>query len=357
MIKVAIPIVNEKEIESVAEVLRSGNYTSGVRVENFEKKFAEYIGTKYAIACNSGTAALHMVYQYLGFDQYSTFITAPMSFFATISAGLMCNSFPTFVDVDDRGHLDPEKIEEVIHPDTKAIVPVHLYGHPCQIEKIISIGKRYGIPVIEDCAQAHGAEVKKKKVGSFGFAGCFSFFATKNMTTIEGGMITTDSSDLYEYCKAVRSHGMTDRHTHTYLGYNYRMNEVSAAIGQIQLEKLDDLNFVRNKNSLFLQQNIVHPAIQVYTSEPEVRDVYFWQPVFSLHTKKFLEVLKKNEIGYRHRYWEPLYKQPIFKNRYKNLILKNAEMFSGNIFGLPNHPGLRLYDLQKIVKVINGVEI
>ena len=357
MIKVAIPIINEAEIERVSEVLRSGNFTSGSRVDHFEEKFAEYIGTKYAVACNSGTAALHMVYQYLGFDQYSTFITAPMSFFATISAGLMCDCFPTFVDVDDRGHLDPEKIEEVIYPDTKAIVPVHLYGHPCQIEKIISIGKRYGIPVIEDCAQAHGAEVKKKKVGSFGFAGCFSFFATKNMTTIEGGMITTDSSDLYEYCKAVRSHGMTDRHTHTYLGYNYRMNEVSAAIGQIQLERLDEFNSKRIENSLFLQRNISTPYLKVYTSDPDVRNVYFWQPVFSRSTPKFLVELEKNKIGFRHRYWKPLYTQPIFKGKYKELKLKKAEMLSGNIFGLPNHPALTKLELQKVVDVINGVEI
>ncbi len=356
MIKVAIPIVDEDEIGLVSEVLKSGHYTSGPRVQFFEEKFAEYVGTKYAVACNSGTAALHMVYQAIQLNNKNTFITSPMSFFSTISAGLMHGSFPTFVDVDVRCNLHPDWIEDAITEDTAAIVPVHFYGHPCEIEKIVEIGKRYGIPVIEDCAQAHGAEYNHKRVGSFGLAGCFSFFATKNMTTIEGGMITTDDEALYEYCKCIRSHGMTDRNTHTRLGYNYRMSEINAAVGQIQIQKLDEMNDKRIANSLYLQRNIKNEFIKIYGSAKNVKDVYFWQPVYTPKPHDFMEHLEKNEIGFRHRYWEPLYRQPIFKNMYADLNLKNSETLSGRVFGLPNHPALEKEELERVVEVINGFE-
>lgn len=353
MIPVAVPMIDDREIDLVAEVLKSGNYISGERVAYFEQEFAKYIGTKYAVACNSGTAALHMVFKALKFNSDTTFITSPMSFFATISAGMMCDSYPIFVDVDKRCNIDPAKIEEAITEDTVAIVPVHFYGHPCEIEEIVKIGKKYAIPVVEDCAQAHGAKYNQKKVGSFGLAGCFSFFATKNMTTIEGGMITTDSRDLYEYCKIIRSHGMTDRHTHSHIGYNYRMTEVNAAVGQIQLQKLDDLNDKRIENSLYLQRNIKNPRLKICGSAPNVRDVYFWQPIFTRNPEIFMKYLEENKIGYRHRYWEPLYRQPIFKNFYRDLDLPNAKLYSGKVFGLPNHPGLEKKDLVKVVEVVN----
>lgn len=353
MIPVAIPMLDDDEIDLVAEVLKSGNYISGARVEYFEQEFAKYIGTKYAVACNSGTAALHMVFRALQLNSKTTFITTPMSFFATVSAGLMCDSFPTFVDVDKRCNLDPSLIEDAITEDTAAIVPVHFYGHPCEIEEIVKIGKKYAIPVVEDCAQAHGAKYNQKRVGSFGMAGCFSFFATKNMTTIEGGMITTNSGDLYEYCKSLRGHGMTDRNTHSHLGYNYRMSEVNAAVGQIQLKKLDKMNNARIANSLYLQRSIKNHRLKICGSAPNVRDVYFWQPVYTREPKLFMEHLKDNGIGFRHRYWEPLYRQPVLKNLYRDVDLPNAELFSGKVFGLPNHPGISKEDLDKVVEVVN----
>lgn len=354
MIKVAVPMLDEDEIGLVGAVLKSGNYSSGGRVEYFEQEFAKYIGTEYAVACNSGTAALHMVFRALQLNSDTTFITTPMSFFATVSAGLMCDSFPTFVDVDERCNLDPKLIEEAITEKTAAIVPVHFYGHPCEIKEIAEIGKRYAIPVVEDCAQAHGAKYNQKKVGSFGMAGCFSFFATKNMTTIEGGMITTDSRDLYEYCKSLRSHGMTDRHTHSHVGYNYRMSEINAAIGQIQLQKLDDMNDKRIANSLYLQRNIKNPTLKICGSASNVRDVYFWQPIYTRQPQLFMKYLQDNEIGYRHRYWEPLYRQPVLKNLYRDVNLPKAELFSGKVFGIPNHPGLTSKELDRVVEVVNG---
>jgi len=357
MIPVANPVISNEEINSVIEVLKSGQYTSGRLVEKFEKEFAEYIGTRYAVACNSCTAALHMVYSVLGLDEYATFITTPMTFFSTISAGLMCRSYPTFVDVNWRCNIDSSLIENEINEDTSIIVPVHFYGHPCNMDEIMKISKKYNIPVVEDCAQAHGAEYNGRKVGSFGIAGCFSFFATKNMTTIEGGMVTTDNFEIYSKCKQLRSHGMTDRNTHLFLGYNYRMSEVNAAIGRAQLKKLDKLNEKRIANSIYLQENIRNPFIQIFYSDQNVKDVYFWQPVFTNKPMEFMKWLKDNKIGFRHRYWEPLYKQPIFKGRYKKLNLENAEKLSGKVFGLPNYPGLEKDELLKVVEIINDFRV
>lgn len=354
MISVAKPVIDNEEINAVVEVLKSGNYTSGKITEKFEKQFASYIGSKYAIACNSGTAALHMVYRFLNFNSTTNFITTPMSFFATISAGLMCNSYPIFVDVNERCNIDSNLIEKSITEKTIAIVPVHFYGHPCDMEKIMEVSQKYNIPVIEDCAQAHGAEYKGKKVGSFGFAGCFSFFATKNITTIEGGMITTNSEDLYNYCRKVRSHGMLDRNTHEMVGYNYRMSEVSSAMGIVQLSKLDVLNEIRIKNSLYLQKGIKNEYAVAITSSPYVKDVYFWQPIYTDYPHQFMSWLKDNDIGFRHRYWYPLYKQQLIEDKYKDLFLPMSEKLSGCFFGLPNYPALTTDDLQTVVEVVNA---
>jgi len=356
-IQVSIPIVGEEEISEVIKVLKSGQYVSGKYVKEFEKQFAEYIGVKYAIACNSGTSALHMAYLSLAFDSDSYFVTTPMTFFSTISAGLFCGSRPIFCDVDDRCNMDPTSLEKVLeehrYADIRAVVPVHFYGHPCEIKEIVRISSSYGIPVVEDCAQAHGADFENQKVGSFGICGCFSFFATKNMTTTEGGIITTNDEDIYQKCILLRSHGMVDRNTHQVLGYNYRMTEIEAAIGLVQLTKLDYLNEIRIRNSLYLQEHIKNPKVKVFRSKSYVKDVYFWQPVFCEESEQFSSWLTEFGIGFRFRYLEPLYRQPIFASNYRRLYLSRSEKFSGHMFGLPNHPALTKEELQKIVDVVN----
>jgi len=323
MIKVAIPAIDQEEIDAAIKVLKSGNYTSGPIVEKFEEEFAKYIGTEYAVACNSGTAALHMALLCLGIGPGDEVIVPSMSFFATASAVMMTGAEPIFCDVDPYANLCPIDLEYRISAKTKAIIPVHYFGMPCQINRILDIATKYNIHVIEDCAQAHGAMVEDKKVGSFGIANCFSFFATKNMTTIEGGIITTDNRYVYEQCKLIRSHGMPDRDNHSILGYNYRMNEIFAAIGRKQLAKLDDLNDSRIINSQYLHKNI-NSIQKLYKDEdvfqPSINKcVYFWFPVVASsvpHAKLFMKKLKDNEIEFRYRYEKPLYQQPIFRGRY-----------------------------------------
>ncbi len=319
-IKVAKPFVDEEEVQAVREVLLSGRYVSGPKVEEFEKKFADYIGVKHAVAVNSGTAALHVALASLGIGPGDEVIVPPLTFFSTVSAVLHQNAIPVFADIDLESFcLDPSDFEDKITENTKAVIPVHIFGNAAEMDEILRIADEYNVKVVEDCAQAHGTEYKGKKVGSIGDAGCFSFYATKHMTTGEGGMITTDSDEIAEKAKIIRNHGMVGRDQHVMLGYNYRMSEINAAIGLVQLKKLEKLNEKRIENSLYLLDRIRDevewlgvPEIKEY-----VRHTFFWCPVVvmeekvGLPTPEVVKKLKERGVEVRYRYREPLYKQKV----------------------------------------------
>ena len=281
-IQVAAPLVGEDEAKAVREVLLSGRYVSGLKVEAFEKAFAKYIGVQYGVAVNSGTAALHIALEALGVGRGDEVIVPPLTFFATVSSVLYLGAVPVFADIDLDGLcLSPESVLEKITPKTKAIVPVHLFGAAAKMKEFVEIGAEKGIPVLEDCAQAHGSEYSGKRVGGFGAAGAFSFFATKHMTTGEGGMITTNDRKLSELAKTIRNHGMEGRDDHVRLGYNNRMTEMEAAMGLVQLRKLDSFNAARIANSEYLLERIAElPWAVVPTPSGErIKHTYFWCPV------------------------------------------------------------------------------
>tara|TARA_Y100000034_G_C6905707_1_gene420173 strand:+ start:1925 stop:3001 length:1077 start_codon:yes stop_codon:yes gene_type:complete len=358
MIKVSKPIINNLEIERMNERMRSGMYISGKYVQEFEKEFSKFIGTEYAVAVNSGTSALHLSLLALGVGEGDEVIVPPMTFFATIEAVLYVGAKPIFVDINDVYTIDPQKIEEKINCKTKAIIPVHLFGMPCNMKHIVEISKKYDIPIIEDCCQSHGASIDSKKTGSFGTANCFSFFATKNMTTTEGGMITTDDEGIYSKCKLLRSHGMTDRNTHSYLGYNYRMTEIEAVIGLEQLKKLPSLNSARKQASLYLLNKLSEiPIFDVWFPPENYNHAYFWCSVFikEMDVDDFRKYLQNKGIETRHRYYRPLYHQPILKNKYKDLYLPLAEKYAGRIIGLPNHPEITREELDYISDVMGEI--
>lgn len=365
-IKVAIPIVDEEEVKAVREVLLSGNYTSGPKVEEFEKKFAEYIGTKYAVAVNSGTAALHLGLAALGIKPGDEVIVPAMTFFATVSAVVHQGGTPVFCDIDHNYCMDPEDLKKRVTERTKAIIPVHLYGYAANMPEILKIAKAHNLKVIEDCAQGIGTEIDGKKVGQFGDCGAFSFFATKNMTTGEGGIITTDNEDIAKMAKILRSHGMTSRDDHDYIGYNYRMSEINAAIGLVQLKKLPELNKIRFDNSKYLLEHLKDIDWVIIEEEPKtVVHSYFWCPIridekkVGMKTQEIGRLLFEKGIETRQRYIEPLYKQKALKSNqnvdYKQISLKNAEVFSGKLLGLPNHPKLTKEELDYIIKILHEV--
>ena len=371
LIKVAQPFAGKEEARAVGEVILSGRYVSGAKVKEFEDKFAEYLHVKYAVAVNSGTAALHIALAVLNIGAGDEIVVPPLTFFSTISAVLYQNAAPIFADIDLESYcMDPEGLKRRITPATKAIIPVHLYGNSADMGAIMQIAKKYNLRVIEDTAQAHGTEYKGKKAGSIGDIGCFSFFATKHMTTGEGGMLVTNSKRWASLARMLRSHGMSDRDHHDYLGYNYRMNEMAAAMGIIQLKKLDRFNEKRIKNSLYLirklnRRNI--PWLKAPRPEKYIKHTFFWCPVLiheeilGVRTGELIKELKENGIEVRHRYREPLYKQKILQDKKGDLkngeiYLENAEKVAGKIIGLPNHGGLTKRDLDYVIDTLSNVK-
>jgi len=385
IIKVARPFVGQDEVEAVREVLLSGNYVSGEKVAEFEERFAAFIGTRYAVAVNSGTSALHILLTALGIGPQDEVIVPPLTFFSTISCVLHQNATPIFADIDPITYcLDPEDVKRRLTKRTKAIIVVHLFGQAAEMDGLLEVAQNAGgIPIIEDCAQAHGTMYKGKVVGSIGRASAFSFFATKHMTTGEGGMVTTNDSELAEKCKSIRNHGMVNRDTHAFLGYNYRMNEIAAAIGIEQLKKLPSLNAKRIRNSLYLIEQLKSLFwLSSPKLEPYVKHTFFWVPflvqeeVLGISTLDVIERLRKSGVEVRHRYREPLYRQPVLVENdgyggklcpyqcmyrstppidYGKIYLPNVEKVAGTIIGLPNHPALSENELRFVVDVVKGL--
>ena len=382
-VRVAEPYVGEEEVRAVAEVILSGRYVQGPKVEEFEEKFASYIGTKHAIAVNSGTAALHIALAAAGIGPGDEVIVPALTFFATVEAVLHQNAIPVFADIDpETCNIDPDDIRRRITDRTKAIIPVHLYGQPADMDPIMEVAEEHGLLVIEDCAQAHGAEYKGKKVGSIGHVGCWSFYATKNMTTGEGGMITTNDDEIAEKARLVRNHGMVSRDDHVVLGYNYRMNELQAALGIVQLSRLDELNEIRAKNSYYLIENLEDVVwLRPTKILPYVKHAFFWAPFrvledkLGMSTKELVALLREKGVEVRHRYNAPLYKQLVLIRKaayprgcpfscpfygrdidYSGIHLPGAEQVAGKMIGLPNHPKLTREDLDYVIEVIKSIK-
>ena len=256
-VSIASPVIEEEEINAVIDVMKSGMIAQGPKVIEFEEEFAKYVGAKYGIATNSGTSALHVALLAAGIGEGDEVITTPFTFAATGNSILYTAARPVFVDIDPETFtIDPAKIEEAITDKTKAIMPVQLYGQAADMEPIMKIAKEHDLIVIEDAAQAHGAEYNGEKVGNLGDMACFSFYPTKNMTTSEGGMITTNSEEFAENAKVFRAHGSATKYHHDVLGYNFRMTDIAAAIGLEQLKKIDSFNAKRIENAKCLNEGL-----------------------------------------------------------------------------------------------------
>lgn len=256
-IPVAEPSITEKEIKYVLDAVKSGWVSSlGHYINEFEKRFAEYIGVKYASTTTNGTTALHLALVSLGIKEKDEVIVPDLTFVAVANAVAYTGAKPIFVDIDpETWCIDPKAIKRAITTKTKAIIPVHLYGHPADMDAVNEIAQEYCLYVIEDAAEAHGAEYKSKKVGSLGDVGIFSFYGNKLITTGEGGMITTNDEGIYERAKFLRDHAMSKerRYWHTEIGFNYRITNLQAALGLAQLERIEEL--LEKKRQIFKWYN------------------------------------------------------------------------------------------------------
>lgn len=378
------PFIDEKETEEVLDVLKRKRLTliSGDRVRVFEKKFADYIGTKYAIAVNSGTAALHVSLASLELGPGDEVIIPPFTFVATATSVLHQNSIPIFADMDPNTYcIDPKSIQNTITPKTKAIIPVHLFGHPAAMDEIIEIGEENDISIIEDACQAHGAEYRGKKIGSIGDLACFSFFESKNMMTGEGGIICTNNEELAEKCKLIRHHGEPSWYEYVRLGYNYRMTEIQAALGIVQLKKLDMMNQRRIKYAEYYNNSLKGIlGLKLPYVEKHVKHVYhLYAPLImpeelGLTKYQFLDRLNEKGTITKLIYPRPLYKAPLFQNLMGygpkkcpftcpyydkeisyDISLPIVEDICKRVIGLPNFPSLGMDFIEKIVDRIKNV--
>src|SRR3989440_6351253 len=273
MISIARPLLGYEEEVAVHRVLTSGQLAQGENVAAFERRFAEVCHVREAVALSSGTAALHLALLAHDIGPGDEVITTAFTFAATANAILLAGATPVFVDIEpDTYTIDPALAEATITSRTKAIVPVHLYGHPCDMQRLVAIAATYGLALIEDACQAHAAKIDGKPVGSFG-TGCFSFYATKNITTGEGGMVTTNDPAIAERVRLLRNHGQTERYHHVTLGYNLRMTEMQGALGLVQLGKLERFTEQRIANAAFLTERLRGP-VQTPIVRPGYRHVY-----------------------------------------------------------------------------------
>jgi len=356
MIPIAKPIIADDEIEEVVKVLKSGFIAQGPKVAEFEQKFADYVGVEHAAASSSGTTALHLALLAAGVKPGDEVITTPFTFAATGNSVLYVGAKPVFVDIDrDTYNMDPEKIEEAVTENTKVVMPVHLYGQPADMGPINEIAKEHDLTVVEDAAQAHGATYKGKKTGSLGDMGCFSFYPTKNMTTSEGGMVTTNNQEMAEMVRILRAHGESERYTHVTLGYNFRMTDIAAAIGVVQLKKLEKFNEQRISNANYLSEKIdgingIKPPYVV----PDVKHVFHQYTVRVENNKRneLKEFLNKNGVGTGIHYPKPIYQQKLYKELGFTAACPEAEAASMEVLSLPVHPSLETEDLDRIVSVL-----
>jgi len=356
-IPISKPIIGDEEVEAVVRVLRSGMLTRGAETESFEKEFASYIGTKYAVSVMNGTVALEASLKALGVRSGDEVIVPDFTFIATASAVVNVGARPVFADIDERTYcIDPESVNELITGRTRAIIPVHLFGHPADMKAINEIAEDRRLLVLEDSAQAHGAEIDGVKVGSLGHASAFSLYATKNMMTGEGGMVTTSIESVYELLLKLRKHGEAKRYMSDMIGSNLFMTEMQAAIGRVQLRKLDRWNEIRRSNAKFYIEKLSRvKEIVLPTELPGYKHVFhqFVIRVPSELRDKLVEHLSSRGIGVAIHYPYPVHDHPAYRALgYPESINPVSKQVSREVLSIPVHPLLTREDLEYVAASI-----
>ena len=363
--KIMIPILDSKrqyakigkEIEKeVLEVLASGSYILGKHNKALQTEFADFVGTKFSVGLNSGTDALHLALRALDIGRGDEVITTAFTFVATASAIGLAGATPVFVDINpDTFNIDANKIEAAITPRTKAIIPVHLYGQPAEMDKIMDIAKRHNLKVVEDCCQAIGAEYKGQKVGSFGDFGCFSFYPTKNLGGMgDGGMITCNDESLYNRILALRNHGGAIRYYHDELGVNSRLDEIQAAILRVKMHYINEWNEARRANAY--RYNEMFSKYPEILTPKEVDNSYCVYHQYTIRIENRDEVhklLQENGIGAMIYYPVPLHLQKLHKELgYKEGDLPLTEKDTKLVMSLPMFPEITVEEQQQVVDTV-----
>lgn len=351
--------LSDAEIEAAAAVLRSGRLVQGPQTEAFERRFAEVVGAKHAIATSSGTAALHVAYMAL-LEPGSDVLVPTFSHISTASMVHFAGCRPVLCDIDPRTFtLDLDDAERRLTPNTRAIVGVHLFGNACAIDEVLKFARAHGLRVVWDAAQAHGTRYRGRDVGSFPDLVCYSFYPTKNLFVGEGGMITTNDDELAERCRLLRSHGQTRKYEHPVLGFNYRLTEVEAAIGLKQLERLDERVRRRRENAAFLTERLSRlDGIQTpYVPEGVEHSYHQYSILVDPETlgrtrDELARALHEQGVGTGVHYPRPIHKQPAFERLLGEQHLPVSERVAERILSLPVHPALTRDDLERICTAV-----
>ncbi len=351
MIPINLPIIGEEEIEAVVKVMRYGPLTNalgaGPMVTKFEKKFAEFAGVKHAISVNTGTAALHSAVVAAGVRQGDEVILPSFTFVATAEAVVMAGGKPVFVDIDPETYnLSSGEIEKNVTKKTKAILPVDLYGFSVDSTPIRRIADKHSLAIVEDAAQAHGATYAGKPVGTLADVACWSLYASKNITTGEGGIITTKSNEIAENVRLIRSHGEKEKYASVMLGFNYRMSEIQAAIGLVQLAKLPIFVAKRRENAKRLTERLKSSDRLELPKELDERQ-HSWH-LYTARLKnatrnernKILKELKKRGIDAVAYYTNPIHLMPFYRETYGERRLPETVKAASQVFSLPIHPSV-----------------
>ncbi len=341
--------VDEEIKKRVLEVIDSGQYILGNQCKNFEKEFAQFIGTKHAVLTSSGTSAIFLCLKALGVGPGDAILVPSLTAFPTVEPVFHVGAQPIFVDIDETFTMDPKHVEEILKKGSqkpgikiKGILPVHLYGHPADMNSILEVARRFGVFVLEDCCQAHGARYEGKRVGSMGIAGCFSFYPSKNLTVYgDGGILVTSEDQVAQISRMLRDHGRKEKYEHELVGYNIRFNEIQGAVGRLQLQRLDRFNEARRQIARWYDEGL--KGLPVIT--PKIQD---WaEPVFHLYvvqtTKRddLAAYLKEKGVQSGIHYPIPNHQQPAVQNALgPQPNLKRTEEAAGKILSLPIYPEL-----------------
>jgi perosamine synthetase len=361
-IPLAKPYVGKEEIKALTQVIRSGQLSLGPKLPEFEKKFAALIGVRHAVAVNSGTSGLHLCLKSLNIKPGDEVITTSFSFVASSNPVIYEGAKPVFADIDEKTYnIDPEKLKAAITNKTKALVIVHLFGQPCDMDAIMKIAGERDIPVIEDACEALGAKYNKRPVGTFGKAAVFAFYPNKQITTGEGGMIVTDDDAIASFCRSVRNQGRDDTGewlNHVRIGFNYRLDEMSCAVGVEQLKKLKFI--IKRRAEIAVQYNKrfkdIKGLIIPYTAKNVDMSwwVYYLKVSQGIDRDVILEYLNKNGVNARAYFFPPIHLQPVYKEKfgYSGGELPVVERVSASGFIIPFFVGMTAKQIDKVCSVV-----
>jgi len=349
--------IKHEVVKVITEILQSSQYVLGKHVTAFEKQTAGYHNVREAVGVASGTDALHLAIDSLDIGQGDEIITTPFTFFATVEAILYTGAVPVFVDIEpDTFNINPDQIEEYITEKTKAILPVHLFGYPADMEKIRRIAKKHRLKIIEDCAQCFGADINRKKAGSFGDAGCFSFYPSKNLGGYgDGGLIILNNKKIADTVRELRNHGSRGSYIHQRVGFNSRLDEIQAGILLIKIKQIDSYNRKRRQNA-HLYTELLSDRVQCPQERKGVYHVYHQYTIMSSRRETIQQKLREKDISSVIYYPLPLHLQKALKFLgYHKGDFPVAEKAAKRVLSLPMYPELEKSAIHKIAQIIRSI--